>query len=272
MSQSILTKIVIQRKIDVEEARKKVTLEELIKKIPDSPPVINFLNRLKIAFSSDNTVAVIGEIKRASPSKGDIDINVNAPQQGLDYGLGGASGISVLTEPTWFKGTLDDLQQVRKNVDQLGETRPGLLRKDFIIDPYQVYEARVYGADSILLIVAILTDEEISSLMQLSRSLGMEPLVEVNNTEEMKRAIALGSKLIGVNNRNLHTFDVNMNTTTQLASLVPDDVILAALSGISSRSDVEHFESSGAKVVLVGESLMKSQDKKSFIQHLLGKN
>jgi len=265
--ESILTRIVAQRRLDIEEAKKSTPEETLKSQLTEAPPVINFAERLL----SSSPMAVIGEIKRASPSRGDIDTSINAPEQGLAYAQGGAAAISVLTEPKWFKGSLEDLSQVRATVARLGSSRPALLRKDFIIDPYQVYEARVAGADTVLLIVAILTDQEITSLMSLSRELGMEPLVEVNNEEEMKRAISLGSKVIGVNNRNLHTFSVDMNTTSKLSSLVPDTIILAALSGISTRQDVEAFAKVNAKAVLVGESLMKSSDKTTFIKQLLGK-
>jgi len=263
--ESILDKIVIQRKLDVIEAKKNLSESELINRLVEAPKVINFLTRL-----SSSTMSVIGEIKRASPSKGDIDTSINAQQQAILYSEGGASAISVLTEPTWFKGTLDDLRGVREAVEIFGENRPALLRKDFIFDNYQVYEARYYGADTILLIVAILTDEEIKNLMTLSRELGMEPLVEVNTEDEMKRALQLGAKIIGVNNRNLHTFQVDMDTTTTLAKLISKDIILAALSGISNRADVVGFQNSGASAVLVGEALMRSHEKKLFIKNLLG--
>lgn len=265
---SILDKIIEQRKIDVEEAKKLISLTTLQEQVKHAPSLIDFEKRLR-QFS--NPMAIIGEIKRASPSKGDIDLKANAPEQAMSYYEGGVAAISVLTEPHWFKGTLHDLKGVRERLDHLGDLRPALLRKDFIIDLYQVYEARVYGADTVLLIVAALTPESLLELLNLSRQLGMEPLVEVNNQQEMTVAINAGAKIVGVNNRNLHTFHVAMETTTNLASMVPNHIILAALSGITSRQDVETFEKSGAKAVLVGEALMKSNDKHLFISQLLGK-
>jgi anthranilate synthase/indole-3-glycerol phosphate synthase/phosphoribosylanthranilate isomerase len=209
----------------------------------------------------------MAEIKRASPSKGDIDSSINAGLQARKYAEAGAAVISVLTEPTWFRGNLEDLRQARSAVSHL-PYRPAILRKDFIVDTYQVYEARLAGADTILLIVAILTDAELDELMQVSRSVGMEPLVEVNNHDEMQRALKAGARVIGVNNRNLHTFDVDPTTTIQLANQVPSGVILAALSGIMKRADVEPYLVAGASAILVGEALMRSADPAAFIREL----
>ncbi|PWN51698.1 putative to anthranilate synthase component II [Violaceomyces palustris] len=233
------------------------------------PPQINFPARLT-AHASKGLPGVMAEMKRASPSKGDIDPNAHAGAQALAYARGGASVISVLTEPKWFKGTLNDLSLARKAIDNL-PNRPAILRKDFIVDTYQIAEARLAGADTVLLIVAMLTDTQLKSLYDYSVSLGMEPLVEVNNPEEMKRALDLGSKVIGVNNRNLHDFNVDMGTTSRLAeAAVAKGVILCALSGISGRKDVEKYVSEGVGAVLVGEALMRAADKQTFIRELLG--
>ncbi|KAJ3288743.1 bifunctional tryptophan synthase trp1 [Borealophlyctis nickersoniae] len=229
-------------------------------------PNIDFPARI---LQSGSSVAVMAEIKGASPSKGNIDISAHAPTQALLYADGGAAVISVLTEPKWFKGSLEDLRQVRQALNGL-PNRPAVLRKDFIVDRYQILEARVYGADTLLLIVAILDDAQLRDLLWFSRQLGMEPLVEVANAEEMRRAVAVGSRVIGVNNRDLHTFTVDMNRTSALASLVPEGTILVALSGITGRADVEKYVSGGAKGVLVGEALMRCSDKRAFIQGLLG--
>ncbi|KAJ3150957.1 bifunctional tryptophan synthase trp1 [Geranomyces michiganensis] len=231
-----------------------------------APPSIDFAARV---LASAQPVAVMGEIKRASPSKGDIDLYAHAATQALQYANGGAAVISVLTEPTWFKGSLEDMRQVRAALDTV-PNRPAVLRKDFIVDRYQVLEARLYGADTLLLIVAILTNAQIADLLAYSRALGMEPMVEVANEAEMRRAIDLGSKVIGVNNRDLHTFAMDMNRTSNLSGMVPQDVILVALSGITGRKDVETYVKGGAKAVLVGEALMRSRDKGAFIGNLLG--
>jgi anthranilate synthase / indole-3-glycerol phosphate synthase / phosphoribosylanthranilate isomerase len=190
-----------------------------------------------------------------------------------------------LTEPHYFKGALLDMLSIRNTIGSLID-RPAVLRKDFIFDKYQIDEARVYGADSLLLIVAMLVDKErgsslLKELYDYSISKGMEPLVEVNNAEEMKIALDLGSKVIGVNNRDLHTFKVDMETTDRMMEVVEKYFsssdnssktrpILCALSGISARSEVIHYASKGVQGVLVGESLMKAKDRKQFVKDLLG--
>lgn len=229
-----------------------------------APQLIDFRQKL---IESALPVAVIAEIKRASPSKGDIDILADAPSQALSYWRSGAAAISVLTEPKWFKGQIDDMLNVRRAFDDVAN-RPAVLRKDFIVDVYQVFEARCYGADTILLIVAILSDKKLLEFLDISRLLGMEPLVEVANEIEMKRAVSAGAKVIGVNNRDLHTFLVDQNRTISLSKFVPTDCILVALSGISSRSDVEKYVAGGASGILVGEALMRSSNKSELIRAL----
>ncbi|KAK0536234.1 anthranilate synthase / indole-3-glycerol phosphate synthase [Tilletia horrida] len=244
-----------------------------------APPLINFPARLLAhsargggAKSGLNLPGVMAEMKRASPSKGDIDPSAHAGRQALSYALAGASTISVLTEPTWFKGTLHDLSLARRAIDTLGPNRPAILRKDFIIDTYQIAEARLAGADTVLLIVAMLTDAQLLELYTYSVKLGMEPLVEVNNAAEMTRALdVVDAKVIGVNNRNLHDFNVDMGTTSRLADAARErGVILCALSGITGRADVEKYMSEGVDAVLVGEALMRSADKRKFIHGLMG--
>ncbi|PWN23600.1 putative anthranilate synthase component II [Microstroma glucosiphilum] len=234
-----------------------------------SPPLINFPKRLA-ARRHLGVVGVMAEMKRASPSKGDIALGAHAGAQALAYARAGADVISVLTEPKWFKGSLGDLALARQAVDGL-PNRPAILRKDFIIDPYQIDEARLYGADTVLLIVAMLEDAHLQELYSYSVALGMEPLVEVNNAEEMKRALAIGAKVVGVNNRNLHDFNVDMSTTSRLADAArAGGVTLCALSGISKRADVLGYQQEGVGAVLVGEALMRSQDKKAFVNDLVG--
>lgn len=229
-----------------------------------SPPLIPLVPRLRA-----RAPALMAEIKRASPSKGDIALSTSAAQQALTYALAGASVISVLTEPTWFKGSLLDMRLARQAIDTL-PNRPAILRKDFILDEYQISEARLYGADTVLLIVAMLPTERLTQLYNFSLSLGMEPLVEVNNASEMKIALDLGSKVIGVNNRNLHDFNVDMGTTTRLAEMCKErDVTLCALSGIQGPEDVRGYSAEGVGAVLVGEALMRAEDPTSFIRHLL---
>lgn len=263
---TILDTIVARRRLDIAAAKAACTANELQVALSGAPEPIDFAKRLR----RDRPVAVIAEVKRASPSKGDIALEMDAVAQAMKYAAGGAAGISVLTEPTWFKGSLADMAGVRAAVDSLGKNRPAVLRKDFIVDEYQVLEARVHGADSVLLIVASLEDGELSDLMAFSRELGMEPLVEVNNAEEMQRALASRATVIGVNNRDLRSFNVDLGTTDRLAGMVSGHVLLAALSGISSREDVARFQAAGAGAVLVGESLMVAEDPAAKIRELRG--
>lgn len=228
-----------------------------------APPLIDFVQRLK-----QQSMSLLAEIKRASPSKGAIGLTIHAPTQALTYAKAGASAISVLTEPHWFKGSIDDLKDVRRAIDGLAN-RPAVLRKEFIFDEYQILEARLAGADTVLLIVKMLDDETLSRLYQYCHNLGMEPLVEVSSAPEMKRAIALGAKVIGVNNRDLHSFNVDLKTTSKLVSTVPEGTILAALSGISSKAEVETYATDGVNAILVGEALMKSENTELFIKELI---
>ncbi|KAG0029137.1 bifunctional tryptophan synthase trp1 [Podila clonocystis] len=228
---SILTKILAQRLEDVAAAKalpgqSAADLQKLID-LGLAPKQIDFVARVK---QSQPHPAIMGEIKRASPSKGNIDLDANAAEQSLAYARAGASVISVLTEPKWFKGSLNDMRVVRAMIDSL-PSRPAVLRKDFIVDTYQILEARVYGADTILLIVAMLSVEQLHRLYNFAVKLGMEPLVEVNNAQEMEVAIELGSKVIGVNNRNLHNFEVDMETTTKLEE---PSKVLVKICGVQS--------------------------------------
>ncbi|KAJ3808994.1 indole-3-glycerol phosphate synthase [Lentinula aff. lateritia] len=273
---TILEKIYTQRQKDVEVAKATPgTKPEDIQTYLDmglAPTQISLVPRLKSNPSIDTanpSLSLMAEIKRASPSKGEIAMSTNPAKQGLIYALAGASVISVLTEPTWFKGSLLDMRLVRQAVDKL-PNRPAILRKEFIFDEYQIAEARLHGADTVLLIVAMLTEELLTSLYAYSVSLGMEPLVEVNNAAEMARALGLGAKVIGVNNRNLHNFDVDMGTTSRLVDMVREkNVLLCALSGISGPQDVKVYKGQGVNAVLVGEALMRAADTTVFIRDLL---
>jgi anthranilate synthase/indole-3-glycerol phosphate synthase/phosphoribosylanthranilate isomerase len=281
---TILETIAKQRLVDV--AKAKATpgsaphdLESLIS-LHVPPPLVPFHARVlppKVG-SSHPHVALMAEVKRASPSKGDFlpaHSPLSAPGIALEYALAGASVISVLTEPKWFKGSLEDLRAVRAAVDSL-PNRPCILRKDFVLDTYQIDEARVYGADTVLLIVAILDDLQLRTLYAHARRRGMEPLVEVNNAAELDRALALGARVIGVNNRNLHDFEVDMATTSRMAEALRQraqdghEVVLCALSGIAGRSDVDRYVTQGVGAVLVGEALMRATDKGAFVRQLLG--
>ena len=266
-SPTILDTIVARREHDVRVAKAAIPASALEALLTSAPEVMSFEARLR----REAPMALIGEVKRASPSKGDIAPGLDAVAQAKKYANGGAAGISVLTEPTWFKGTLKDMAGIRASIESFGSDRPAVLRKDFIIDDYQVLEARVHGADSLLLIVASLDDAKLCRLMERSRSLGMEPLVEVNNADEMERALASGAKVVGINNRDLRNFRVDLGTTDRLAKQVSDDILLTALSGISTREDVQRFQAAGAGAVLVGEALMVADDPAGVIRTLVGR-
>ncbi|KAK4924356.1 anthranilate synthase / indole-3-glycerol phosphate synthase [Elasticomyces elasticus] len=231
-----------------------------------APPQIDFPTRLR---QSAYPVSLLAEIKRASPSKGEIQINACAPAQARKYAQAGASVISVLTEPDWFKGSLEDMRYVRQALESM-PNRPAVLRKEFIFDNYQILEARLAGADTVLLIVKMLDVPTLTKLYKYSQSLGMEPLVEVNTADEMKIAVELGSKVIGVNNRDLTNFEVDLGTTSRLMDLVPKETIVCALSGISGPQDVTAYHKDGVKAVLVGEALMRARDTVAFISELCG--
>ena len=265
---SILDKIYTQRLKDVDLAKNTPGTSprdlSTCLELNLGPSQIDFVKRMKV-----RTPALMAEIKRASPSKGPISMSTNAAQQALNYALSGASVISVLTEPSWFKGSLLDMRLARQAVDSL-TNRPAILRKDFILDEYQISEARLHGADTVLLIVAMLPLSRLQALYEFSLSLGMEPLVEVNNAKEMEIALSIGSKVVGVNNRNLHSFDVDMGTTTRLVDMVRErDVILCALSGITGPEDVRMYTAQGVRGVLVGEALMRAGNTPKFIRELL---
>lgn len=230
-----------------------------------APPALSLVDRLR---QSPFPVALMAEIKRASPSKGVFALDIRAPEQARAYAQAGASVISVLTEPDWFKGSIEDLRAVRQVLQSMPH-RPAILRKEFIFDEYQILEARLAGADTVLLIVKMLDDATLARLYHYSQSLGMEPLVEVQNAAEMTRAVAqLGAKVIGVNNRNLESFEVDLKTTSRLRSMVPADTILCALSGINTRADVVENEKDGVNAVLVGEAIMRAADPAQFIRQL----
>lgn len=268
--ENVLHKIFAHRKAAV-EAQKQIPSQrssdlQASYELNISPPQIDFVERLR---KSPFSLSLMAEIKRASPSKGVISMSTCAPAQARTYALAGASVISVLTEPEWFKGSIDDLRSVRQALEGMSN-RPAVLRKEFVFDEYQILEARLAGADTVLLIVKMLDEATLTRLYKYSQSLGMEPLVEVNTPEEMTIAVAMGSRVIGVNNRNLASFEVDLDTTSRLMSQVPKGTIVCALSGISGPQDVSAYQKNGVGAVLVGEALMRAKDTTKFITELLG--
>ncbi|MFK8246708.1 indole-3-glycerol phosphate synthase TrpC [Leuconostoc mesenteroides] len=211
-------------------------------------------------------ISVIAEIKQASPSKGQIVPSSEFDYQGIakDYEVAGVDAISVLTEENYFKGSLDILKTVA------ADSAAPVLRKDFTIDPYMIYEAKVAGSQIILLIVAILTDEQLKEYLSLANELGLSVIVEAHNEEEILRAVKANARIIGVNNRNLKDFTVDFDNTKRLRQLVPPEILFISESGIKDRSDVVTLEQIGVDGILVGETFMKAADKLAAIQQLRG--
>ena len=216
-----------------------------------APPALDFYAALK-----KPGVSLIAECKKASPSKGVIVSKYDAVEIAKTYEKAGVSGISVLTDTRHFQGTLDDLRGVREAVNI------PVLRKDFMFDPYQIFEARAAGADCVLLIAAVLGDTEVTKLLTLTHKLGMNALVEVHTEHELERMLSLDPRprIIGINNRNLQTFKVDFENTARLRRLIPDDVVVVGESGLKTEDDVRYMKEIGVNAILVGESLVKSKD------------
>jgi indole-3-glycerol phosphate synthase len=225
--------------------------------------------------------ALIAEIKKASPSKGLLRHNFDPIELAQTYVANGASAISILTDARYFQGKLEHLSQIRKHLDSLSSQPPTpysplrvptpLLRKDFIFHPYQVYEARAAGADALLLIAVVLKDKELAELLALTRELGMTALIEVHDRAELERVLPLQPRLIGVNNRDLRNFSVDLNTCIELRQHVPDDICFVAESGIHTAADVARLAKEGINAVLVGEALMKAKDVGRKVRELAGR-
>lgn len=214
-------------------------------------------------------VAVIAEFKRASPSKGEIVADADPLHFAGEYIRGGCAALSVLTDERFFRGSIADLRAVAELAHDRGRRIP-VLRKDFIISPYQILEARAHGADAVLLIVAALEDDQLADLHNVAREHGLEALVEVHDEAELERALAIDPAIIGINNRDLRTFEVDLGTTERLAPQIPDGIAIVGESGIHTRADVERLAAAGVDAVLVGESLMRQADRAAAVSALLG--
>jgi len=256
----ILDRIVADNLEELESRKRRFPLKEWQRMALEQPLPLDFASALQ-----GNHIKLIAEVKRASPTKGIIRPDFNPVEIAQTYAGNGAAAISVLTEAKYFQGSLDHLRDIRK---ALGNRLP-LLRKDFLCDPYQVYESRAYGADCLLLIVAILTPEKLGALLRLSHELGMSCLVEVHNEAELEIALNSGAKVIGINNRDLSTFDVDLTTTKRLRPLIPQDRIVVSESGIKNRSDMEKMKRWGVDAVLIGESLLSAPNIAAKMKELL---
>jgi len=248
----ILQEIVNNTRLELEDIKRRMPLEKLEKMALEQPAPLDLALALR-----GGDVKLIAEIKKASPSRGVIRDNFDLLKIAQTYASNGAAAISVLTEPKYFQGSLGYLKRVG---DELGDKRVSLLRKDFIFDPYQIYQSRAYGADSLLLIVAILESDRLKELLSLSHRLGMKCLVEVHNEAELEIALESDAGIIGINNRDLNTFEVDLATTERLRPLIPVGRLVVSESGIKNRDDMAKLREWGVNTALVGEVLMSATD------------
>jgi indole-3-glycerol phosphate synthase len=256
----ILEQIVNSTRKVVAMRKSQTPLSEIEEAASHQTPPRDFVGALQ-----RDGIRLIAEIKRASPSKGLLCTNLDAAALACTYTQGGAAAISVLTESEYFLGSFADLEAVRMQVDL------PLLCKDFIVDRYQIHEARAHGADAILLIAAILTQVELKALSETAQSLGIAALVEVHNHNELRKALRISPVIIGINNRNLEDFSVDLETTAKLRHFIPSGVVVVSESGIHSRDDVLRLQEAGVNAVLVGEALVTSPDPAAKMAELLGK-
>ena len=257
----ILEQIVADNLQELEARKRSTTLEELKQAALEQPPPLDFAAALR-----GDRIQLIAEVKKASPSRGIIQPDFNPVEIAQTYASNGASAISVLTEGKYFQGSLDHLKDIRQ---ALGNNGLPLLRKDFLHDPYQIHESRAYGADSLLLIVAILKPEELEELLLLSHQLGMNCLVEAHNEAELEIALDSEARIIAINNRDLKTFTVDLTTAERLRPLIPPDRIVVVESGIKNRSDMEKLRKWNVDAVLIGESLVSAPDIAAKMRELL---
>lgn len=259
----ILEEIAAVAKVRVEEAKKKRPLMEVREE------AIALASKEKATFPFENAlrqqdINFICEVKKASPSKGIIAEDFPYLQIGMDYEKAGAACISVLTEPEYFKGSDQYLTEISQHVSI------PIIRKDFIIDAYQIYEAKLIGASCVLLIVALLERERLAEYIEICDHLGLSALVEAHDEKEIEDAIAAGARMIGVNNRDLRTFTVDINNSIRLRKLVPENILFIAESGIKTAQDIDNLRKANVNGVLIGETLMRSSDKKKMLDELRG--
>ncbi|UED83627.1 indole-3-glycerol phosphate synthase TrpC [Streptomyces profundus] len=255
---SVLDEIIDGVRADLAERQAHVTLDELKERAASAPPAKDGVAALK-----GDSVTVICEVKRSSPSKGALAAIADPAALAADYEAGGAAAISVLTEQRRFGGSLADLAEVRARVDI------PVLRKDFVVTAYQLWEARAHGADLILLIVAALEQPALVSLVERAESIGLTPLVEVHDEDEVERAVDAGARIIGVNARNLKTLEVDRSTFERVAPEIPGGIVRIAESGVRGPHDLIAYANEGADAVLVGESLVTGKDPRAAVADLV---
>lgn len=259
---TILDRIIAETAAEVERRKSAVPIAELRARAAAMAPAISLRESLR-----QPGLSLIAEIKRASPSKGRFPVEFEVGEVASSYCASGANGISVLTDGPFFQGSLDDLAAAVEVGHHAFPLVP-VLRKDFIVDEYQLAEARAYGADATLLIVGALTQERLRALKHAADEIGIETLVEVHDESETERALALEAPLIGINNRDLRTFHVDLGVSERLAPMVPDDIVLVGESGIFTGADARRMRSAGMDAVLVGESLIVAADRSEAIAEI----
>ena len=255
-----LEKVIARKREEINRRKTSSSLKEMKEMVSDLPSPRD----LTASISKNGPMALIAEIKKASPSAGIIRESADMGRIACAYQAGGASAISVLTEAHFFQGALSHLRQVKEAVSL------PVLQKDFVIDPFQIYEGRMAGADAILLIAAILDPRQLREFAELAGGLGLVPLVEIHDEEDLKKISGLDLALIGINNRNLKTLEVNLETTFGLIERVCPGATVISESGITNRNDVKRLQEAGAKGILVGEVLMRAPDPAFKIRELLG--
>ncbi len=268
---TVLDRIVADRRVRLAEDRRATPLDRLDELAASRPAPVDFAARLRDGRTDAPPGArlrLIGEIKRASPSRGLIDGDLDAAAQAREYAAAGAAAVSVLTEPTFFHGGIEDLAAAAETFGGDAD-RPALLRKDFLFDPYQVLEARAHGADALLLIAMMLPPRTLAELLALTHAQGVEALVEVHDAGELAVAVDAGARVIGVNNRDLRTFDEDLATFERLAPLAPAGVTLVAESAIHSAADASRMADAGAHALLVGEALVRTGDVAATARELM---
>ncbi|MCK5534635.1 indole-3-glycerol phosphate synthase TrpC [bacterium] len=248
--QNILQEIVENKKIELKKRKALISIDKLKNSLLSLSPIRNF----KDAISKEGKLNLIAEIKKSSPSAGHICMDFNPSKLAVIYEENGAAAISVLTEEKYFEGKINYLEEVRKC-----SSLP-LLCKDFVVDEYQFYQARYYGADAILLIAGILKEEELIQFLTLGKKLGLDCLVEVHQADEIKKVLNSGAEIIGINNRNLRDFSVNIETTLELRQMIPDDKVIVSESGIKNREDVLLLQKAKINAILIGQSFLESKN------------